>query len=102
MIKKFQNSDIFINTIKTYPKVSIFTYFGSMYYANSAVTTDGVKLYDFLMEPQIIADQVLFFSEEFENPGWNGTYNTGSLVYPTFTGSVLLAEEFESGSWPNI
>jgi hypothetical protein len=40
--------------------------------------------------------------EAFEQPTWNGTYNTASLVYPTFTGSVLLAEEFESGSWPNI
>lgn len=52
-MKKFENSDIFINTIKTYPKVRIFTYSGSMYYDNSAVPDSGVKLFDFLMEPPV-------------------------------------------------
>ena len=51
MLKKFQSSDVFVNTIKAYPKVRIFTYSGSLYYNNGAVSDDGVKLFDFLMEP---------------------------------------------------
>jgi hypothetical protein len=50
-MKKFQNSDIFVNTIKAYPKVRIFTYSGSLYYNNGAVPNDGVKLFDFLITP---------------------------------------------------
>jgi hypothetical protein len=52
MLKKFESNDLFVNRIKTYPKVRVFTYSGSMYYNNSAVPDDGVKLFDFLMEPQ--------------------------------------------------
>ena len=48
MIKKFQSSDIFINTIKTYPKVTIFIYSGSIVYNDT--TDKGVKLFDFLTE----------------------------------------------------
>ena len=51
MLKKFENSDLFVNRIKTYPKVRVFTYSGSMYYNNSSISEDGVKLYNFLMEP---------------------------------------------------
>lgn len=51
MLKKFESSDVFVNRIKAYPKVRIFTYSGSLYYNNSAVADDGVKLFDFLMEP---------------------------------------------------
>ena len=49
-MKKFENSDIFINTIKTYPKVSIFTYSGSMYYNDNPTPNDGVELFDFLTQ----------------------------------------------------
>ena len=52
MLKKFNNSDIFVNKIKTYPKVRVFTYSGSVYYNNSPTTGSGVSLYDFLPEPQ--------------------------------------------------
>jgi hypothetical protein len=52
MLKKFESNDLFVNRIKTYPKVRVFTYSGSMYYNNGAVPDDGVKLFDFLMEPQ--------------------------------------------------
>jgi len=51
MLKKFESSDVFVNRIKAYPKVRIFTYSGSLYYNNGAVSDDGVKLFDFLMEP---------------------------------------------------
>lgn len=52
MLKKFESSDIFVNRIKAYPKVKIFTYSGSMYYGNDSISQDGVRLFDFLMEPQ--------------------------------------------------
>jgi hypothetical protein len=58
MLKKFENSDLFINTIKAYPKVRIFTYSGSLYYNNNSVSQDGVRLFDFLMEPQAAGDVV--------------------------------------------
>lgn len=51
MLKKFESSDIFVNRIKAYPRVKVFTYSGSVYYNNSPVSEDGVKLFDFLMEP---------------------------------------------------
>jgi|LakMenE18May11ns_1017448.scaffolds.fasta_scaffold9143995_1 hypothetical protein len=43
---------------------------------------------------------VLLIRESFENPDWNGTYDTGSLVYPTFTEPALFVEQFDSDSWP--
>jgi hypothetical protein len=54
MLKKFNNNDIFVNKIKTYPKVRVFTYSGSMYYNNNSLTGSGVSLYDFLPEPQTL------------------------------------------------
>lgn len=51
MIKKFEKTDIFINKIKTYPKISIFTYSGNVYYNNNTSVTDGINLFDFLIEP---------------------------------------------------
>lgn len=52
MLKKFQNSDIFVNRIKTYPKVRVFTYSGSMYYNNNAIPNEGVELFKFLTQPE--------------------------------------------------
>jgi hypothetical protein len=51
MLKKFESSDLFVNRIKAYPRVRVFTYSGSMYYNNDSVSTDGVKLFDFLKDP---------------------------------------------------
>lgn len=51
MLKKFESSDLFVNRIKAYPRVRVFTYSGSMYYNNNSVSTDGVSLNDFLFEP---------------------------------------------------
>jgi len=51
MLKKFESSDIFVNRIKAYPRVRIFTYSGSVYYNNDSISQDGVRLFDFLMEP---------------------------------------------------
>jgi hypothetical protein len=51
MLKKFEKSDIFVNRVKAYPKVRVFTYSGSVYYNNDSISQDGVRLYDFLMEP---------------------------------------------------
>jgi hypothetical protein len=59
MLKKFESSDLFVNRIKAYPKVRVMTYSGSMYYNNSSISEDGVRLYDFLMEPQGSGDIVL-------------------------------------------
>lgn len=47
MLKKFNSNDIFINRIKTYPKVSIFVHNGKIYYNND------VKIYDMLPDPPI-------------------------------------------------
>jgi len=41
----------------------------------------------------------LLFRESFEYPSWTGTYDTGSIIYPTFTGSVVFAESYEYPSW---
>ena len=41
MLKKFEKSDVFVNVIKAYPKVRIFTHSGSMYYNN----TDSGNVY---------------------------------------------------------
>jgi|688.fasta_scaffold589846_2 hypothetical protein len=101
MLKKFESSDIFVNRIKTYPKVRVFTYSGSMYYNNNTVSGSGVSIYNFLPEPVVDTFNPLIFTETFEFPSWFGTYDTGSIIFPTFTGSVLFLEEFESGSWPN-
>jgi hypothetical protein len=51
MLKKFENSDIFVNRIKAHPRVRVFTYSGSVYYNNDSISQDGVKINDFLMEP---------------------------------------------------
>jgi hypothetical protein len=56
MLKKFEKTDIFINKIKTYPRVRVFTYSGSMYYNNEAPTDinkNGVTVFHFLMEPEV-------------------------------------------------
>jgi hypothetical protein len=49
-MKKLTENDIYIYTIKTYPKVTIFIYSGSMYYNNNTVSSSGVELFDFLTE----------------------------------------------------
>jgi len=48
-MKKFEDGDIFVNTIKTHPKVSLFGYNGNIYINNTNETT--VKLNDFLPFP---------------------------------------------------
>jgi hypothetical protein len=98
-MKKFTENDLFVNTIKTYPTVRFFIYSGSVVYNDTA--DRGAKLFDFLNEPQVIITvPILLFAESFEYPSWFGTYDTGSIVVPTFTGSVTFLETFESGSWP--
>lgn len=59
MLKKFETTDIFINRIKAYPRVRVFTYSGSMYYNNDSVAEDGVKIYNFLMEPSSLSQEVI-------------------------------------------
>jgi hypothetical protein len=71
MLKKFENSDIFINRIKTYPKTRILTHSGSMYYNNSNNSTEsGVSVYDFLMVPPPPPEPPRL-TESFED--WPGT-----------------------------
>lgn len=47
MLKKFNSNDIFLNRVKTYPKVSVLVHAGNIYY------NDDAKIYDFLPEPNI-------------------------------------------------
>ena len=46
-MKKFTENDIFVNTIKVYPKVRIFVYSGSVTYNDTK--NSGVLLNDFLL-----------------------------------------------------
>lgn len=48
-MKKFEDTDIFVNTIKTHPKVKLFCYNGKIYINNTNET--NIKLNDFLPEP---------------------------------------------------
>lgn len=48
MLKKFEQSDVFVNRIKAYPKVRIFTHSGSMYYNDS--NSGNVYLNNFLSQ----------------------------------------------------
>lgn len=59
-MKKFEDSDIFVNTIKTYPKVRVFSYRGRMFLNNT--NQDSVVLMDFL---QGVDDSIL--TEIYEN-----------------------------------
>lgn len=63
MLKKFEKSDIFVNVIKTYPKVRIFTHSGSMYYNNT--DSGNIYLNNFLsQEPPVIpVEEVLITAE---------------------------------------
>jgi len=59
-MKKFEESDIFYNTIKAYPKISLFTYDGSIYVNNTNNTE--IKLNNFLQLPSgggVIIDNAL-------------------------------------------
>lgn len=49
-MKKFQNSDIFVNRIKAYPKVKIFLNNGKAYY-NGEVNDGNVYFQDILRDP---------------------------------------------------
>lgn len=60
-MKKFEESDIFVNKIKTHPKIRLFGYAGSIYVDN---TSDiSVKLNDFAIPEidSIITEQANFF-----------------------------------------
>lgn len=48
-MKKFKDGDIFVNSVKTYPKVKLFGYNGKIYINNTNET--AVRLNDFLPEP---------------------------------------------------
>jgi len=48
-MKKFKDGDIFVNSVKTYPKVKLFGYDGKIYINNTNETS--IKLNDFLPEP---------------------------------------------------
>lgn len=51
MLKKFEKTDIFVNVVKTYPKVRIFTHSGNTYYNNTDF--GDIYLNDFLPEPEV-------------------------------------------------
>lgn len=52
-MKKFKDGDIFVNSVKTYPKVKLFGYDGKIYINNTNETS--VKLNDFLPEPPTLS-----------------------------------------------
>jgi len=54
-MKKFENNEIFINRIKAYPKVRIFTYSGSMYVNNS--NEASITLNNFLNTPVVLSEE---------------------------------------------
>lgn len=75
-MKKFTQNDIFVNTIKTYPKVRFFANDGNIYYNDTNKT--GVELGDFL-QPEDIVDSIMLTE-------------AGDILI-TETGDVLIIEE---------
>lgn len=66
MLKKFEKSDVFVNVIKAYPKVRIFTHSGSMYYNN----TDSGNVYvnNFLsIEPPAVPVEEFLINTESDD-----------------------------------
>lgn len=53
-MKEFTDKDVFINTLKVYPKVKFFGYSGSIYYNSS--NEEGVLLNDFLISEDVDDD----------------------------------------------
>lgn len=51
-MKKFEESDIFVNKIKAHPKVRFFVYAGRVFYDNTS--EEGIKLNEYV-SPEIIA-----------------------------------------------
>jgi len=97
MLKKFENSDIFINRIKTYPKTRILTHSGSIYYNNSNNSIEpGVSVSDFLMVPPLPPEPPTF-SDSFDD--WPGTIPDASY-YAEFSFdsvlTILIADSFET------
>lgn len=101
MLKKFESSDIFVNRIKTYPKVRVFTYSGSMYYNNSAVSQDGVELFKFLTQPEfpypddcaLLAENGYFLINEDNYYLINDNCGTVENVLLTEEGEPLITED---------
>ena len=93
-MKKFTENEIFINTLKTYPKVRIFTYSGSLYY--NGTVKSGPQLNDFLMEPPTPPAAPIFIESFDFSDGWSGTISN-SLYYLTFTFSSSWVEDFDTG-----
>jgi hypothetical protein len=48
-MKKFQQKDIFTNTLKTYPKVKIFSSNGRIFYKSVTTNENGPVINDFLL-----------------------------------------------------
>lgn len=59
-MKKFDESDIFVNTVRTYPKVRLFSYRGRNFLNNTR--EDNIYLFNFL---QALDDSIL--TEIYEN-----------------------------------
>jgi hypothetical protein len=95
-MKKFTGNDVFVNTIKTYPKVKIFVNNGEVYY--NGTTKNGPELNDYLEPPPEDLPVVVNDGFEYIN-GWPNTIaninypSTFSFASPVATG----AEDFESG-----
>lgn len=72
-MKRFEESDIFVNTIKTHPKVSLFCYDGRILLNNT--TEQTLKLNNFLIIPEglinppllLITEAGLFLTTEDDN-----------------------------------
>lgn len=61
-MKKFNDGEIFVSTLKVYPKVKFFGYNGVVYYNKTAETS--VKLNEFLVSPLIPEGAILLETEE--------------------------------------
>ena len=95
-MKKFTQNDVFVNTMKTYPKVRIFVNSGEIYY--NGTTKNGPQLNDYLETPP--EDLPIVASDGFEYiGGWPDTI--ADITYPaTFSFASPVAtgtEDFESG-----
>ena len=95
-MKKFTQNDVFVNTMKTYPKVRIFVNSGEIYY--NGTTKNGPQLNDYLETPPVEVPLVAIDGFEYIG-GWPDTI--ADITYPTtfsFASPVATGtENFESG-----
>lgn len=96
-MKKFNDSDIFVSTLKVYPKVKFFGYYGNIYCKNSTET--DTKLNDFLITKLPPPDCAILAENSFFLQSQDGNYliidncGTPDNAFSTEEDDVLITED---------